>query len=32
MDKLSLTRHHMYRFSSYGFITVHFKDMQYTDN
>jgi hypothetical protein len=32
MDEVTLLRHHMYRFKSYGFIVQHFKDLQYTDS
>ena len=31
MDGVSMLRHHMYRFNSYGFIVVHF-NMHYTDS
>jgi hypothetical protein len=32
MDEVSMLRHHMYRFKSYGFNVAMFKDMQYTDS
>jgi hypothetical protein len=32
MDGVSLLRHHMYCFNSFGFIAAHFKDMQYIDS
>ena len=32
MDGVTLLRHHMYRFKSYGFIVAHFMDRQNTDS